>query len=174
MRTLCEAYHGITWHPSLCNPRHYSLIKIIALLVPTAPPSNFRLDSVDSTSITVRWDKIPFDERNGLIVGYDVKYQRSGAQSDDFAHIRVGWYPRQATLENLEVGTEYLIQVAGLTEDGIGVYSNALEVDTLLVNQCKFQILQFEFKYHVKYLIYEIVDGKSCIYYTGLDSSPEV
>ena len=96
------------------------------------------------TSITVRWDIIPWPERNGAIQGYAVKYQKSGSQSDDFAvsliptFFQDSWYKRKATLKNLEVGTKYLIQVAGYTQDGIGIYSSALEVET---NQCKFQIL---------------------------------
>ena len=95
---------------------------------------------MDLTSITVTWGEIPSAERNREIFAYAVKYQKSGSQSDDVAvrFIDVAW-ERKLTLRSLEVGTKYLIQVAGI--DGyhkFGVYSNALEVET---NQCKFQIL---------------------------------
>lgn len=95
------------------------------------------MDSVSLTSITVKWGRIDFTQRNGLIRGYDVKYQKFGSQGD-VKHLEVSRNTFRATLNELTEGTKYIIQVAGFTKDGVGVYSFPLEVET---KQCKFKTL---------------------------------
>ena len=82
---------------------------------------------MSASSITVQWDRIPWN-LNNRISGYNVMYLMW--QSQEVKYLQVGIFLRKATLTNLEEGTRYIIQVAGRTDEGVGTYSQPLEVQT--------------------------------------------
>ena len=114
-----------------------ALISIYFLLiVPTEAPSNFHLDSLSSSSISVTWGEIPQEARNGEIIGYLVKYHKRSQYTSMMIwdSIQVDGQTFKVTLNNLTEVAVYHIKVAGVTKEGVGVYSRVLYVTP---KQCK-------------------------------------
>lgn len=85
---------------------------------PSAPPSNFTLETTSSTSIIVRWEPPPIDEQNGIIVGYKIRYKKKGQRRGDTAP--TAGNRKFYALTGLEKGTEYSVRIAALTVEGTG------------------------------------------------------
>lgn len=105
--------------------------------VPSAPPANFRLDSVGLSSITVTWERVPASHRNGYVIGYRVKYTKYTAIKSDtreFNSLDTAWNVFKATITKLEKDTLYIMQVAGFTSKGDGVYTKTIITRT---KKCK-------------------------------------
>ena len=49
---------------------------VFSSLVPSLPPSNVIAQAVNLSSIFVRWDPIPAEGRNGIIIGYKAWYRK--------------------------------------------------------------------------------------------------
>ena len=76
------------------------------------------------SSVTVKWGEIPQEARNGEILGYLVKYvEFSHRHEMIWDSIQVDGHTFKATLSNLMEGGRYLVKVAGVTQEGVGVYS---------------------------------------------------
>ena len=110
-----------------------ALISIYFLLiVPTEAPSNFHLDSLSSSSISVKWAEIPQESRNGEIIGYRVGYYMRFSYEVVWDSIQVDGQTFKATINNLTEGFSYRIRVAGVTQEGVGVYSSYLTAAPVL------------------------------------------
>ena len=94
------------------------------ILVPSAGPSEIIGRNTSSSSITVTWNDVPFDHRNGIITGYKVYINGSG-----------NWHleeTREQTFskEGLHFWTFYNITISARTSVGDGVQSDAIRVRT--------------------------------------------
>lgn len=86
------------------------------------------------SSITVKWDPVPQGSRNGLLIGYQVKYRQIFSNRSDGEVKSLFKMRHTATLTELEKDTVYSIEVAGVTQAGTGVYSEPVTAQT-----CKFK-----------------------------------
>ena len=76
---------------------------------PSAAPTDVRMTGVTSTTITLRWRKIPCIEQNGDITGYIVRY---GSQTQSVSGNSV----TETTISNLTPSTTYNIEVAAMND----------------------------------------------------------
>ena len=90
---------------------------------PSAAPANVRRTGITSTSITVRWGKVPCIHRNGDISGYIVRY---GSQTQSVS----GGSVTETTISNLTPSTTYNIQVAAVIDAGTGGFSSSISIMT--------------------------------------------
>ena len=114
-----------------------------------APSTASKLTLIFATSysITLQWETVPCEHRNGDITGYLVKYWERGIvnnKSETVMNI-TGASVTEATISNLIISTNYSIQVAAVNNAGTGVFSNATIIKT--VEQSKI-IKRFFEKYH--------------------------
>ena len=91
---------------------------------PSAAPTNVRMTGVTSTSITVKWGKVPCIHRNGDITGYSVQY---GSQTQSVS----GGSVTETTISNLTPSTTYNIRVAAVNGAGTGPFSSSISIMTL-------------------------------------------
>ena len=112
------------------------ILKIISL-APTAAPKMVWTFAT-SYSITLQWETVPCEHRNGDITGYSVKYGVMGSlgnKSETVMNI-TGASVTEATISNLNFSTNYSIQNAAVNNAGTGVFSNATFIKT--VEQSRF------------------------------------
>ena len=105
-------------------------LKFISL-VPTAAPK-VTLTFATSYSITLQWETVPSEHRNGDVTGYSIKYgemESFNNQSKTVMNI-TGTSVTEATIFNLILSTNYSIQIAAVNNVGVGVFSNATIIKT--------------------------------------------
>jgi len=140
-------------------------IYLVFLSGRSIPPPNITLDLVEGTSITVKWTPHPQDENfRSESRNFIVRYKKYQSKTDNFKNVTItGWNTWQATLSNLEEGTQYIIQVAAtktilpvfqqfkLTGD----YSEPLIVTT---DQGEYKVLTWQFTYdRNQYLVCNLI-----------------
>ena len=140
-------------------------IYLVFLSGRSIPPPNITLDLVEGTSITVKWTPHPEDENfMSESRNFIVRYKKYQSKIDNFKNVPItGWNTWQATLSNLEEGTQYIIQVAAtktilrnfqqfkLTGD----YSEPLIVTT---DQGEYKVLTCQFTYdRNQYLVCNLI-----------------
>ena len=96
-------------------------------LVPSAPPSNITGQNTGSTSLKITWEDIPKEERNGIILNYEVYMKLSSSGS---YHSPTIVSSKSYVKTGLQYWTLYDIRIAGNTSAGRGVMSNTLQVRT--------------------------------------------
>ena len=74
--------------------------------------------NTSSTSISVSWEEVQAELRNGIITGYTIKYESLTQNDNGFA--QVGPHDRQANLTGMEEFDEYNISVVAFTVKGDG------------------------------------------------------
>ena len=84
------------------------------------------------SSITVKWEPVPQGSRNGLLMGYQVRYRKSFSNGSDGGIKTIFWRQpaNEITLFHLDKASLYSIEVAGRTSAGIGVYSEPVTAKT--------------------------------------------
>ncbi|XP_022798569.1 receptor-type tyrosine-protein phosphatase F-like, partial [Stylophora pistillata] len=102
---------------------------------PNRPPEAVSASAVSSKNISVSWDPVLFDDRNGIIKGYKVNYQTlpSGHVISMFRNITNEDQNENQTviLDNLNEFTNYSIRVLAFTVIGNGQESGPRVVETL-------------------------------------------
>ena len=95
------------------------------MTIPPAPsaPTNVRMTGVTTTTITVKWQKVPCIEQNGDITGYIVRY---GSQTQSVS----GGTVTETTISNLTPSTTYNVRVAAVNDAGTGPFSSNLFIIT--------------------------------------------
>ena len=93
---------------------------------PSAAPTNVRMTGVTSTSVTVRWGKVPCIKQNGDITGYSVLVMASGEND----RIETVDDVREATISGLTPSTEYTVSVAAVNSQDTGPYSDGIVQST--------------------------------------------
>ncbi|XP_031558188.1 protein sidekick-2-like, partial [Actinia tenebrosa] len=96
---------------------------------PEMAPSQLSAEAVDSTSIIVNWTEIQANKRNGIIIGYSVKWKEVNFDSEA-GNISVPATPLSYTVTGLKIFTYYKVFVAGFTVIGIGPYKETVDVRT--------------------------------------------
>ena len=123
-------------------PTIWRLIILISNCFLTGPntyPENVTGHATNSTSILVSWGEVPFEDQNGVIVGYTVTYKALSSESSQTRNVTV--QARQATLTGLNEYTNYSITVFASTSKGGGIESTPIVVIT--DEDSKFVITEF-------------------------------
>ena len=96
------------------------------------------MQSVGLSSITVKWEAVPFD---GILKGYQVRYRQifSNGSDGEIKTLFQEGSATNATLIGLEKASTYRIEVAAETFSGIGNYSEPVVAMT-----CKFKTVIFQ------------------------------
>ena len=95
---------------------------------PNGAPRNVRVQNSSSTSILVKWDEVPADQRNGIITGYTITYKsQTENQNGD---VQVNGSVRETDLKNLKEYVNYNITVFASTVKGDGPPSDPIVVIT--------------------------------------------
>ena len=87
------------------------------------------------TNISIQWGEVDCVERNGLITGYSVRYgpsPRGEITSDAESRVLV--------IDQLQIRTNYSIEVAAINEHGVGKYSSAVEITTAVPQSMLFPV----------------------------------
>ena len=108
-----------TLHGSQLLVKHHDLP-----LEPTAPPAAIEVTKKTSQSISLKWNAVPDDHKNGIITGYRVIYQALPNGTSFNVTVNVGGEGEQETmsakLDELNEFTNYSIRVLGFTAKGDG------------------------------------------------------
>ncbi|XP_057669048.1 neogenin isoform X2 [Diorhabda carinulata] len=94
---------------------------------PTEPPTNITAEP-SSMSITVRWEPPPPEAQNGIILGYKIKWRRSGKGKAQTYTTQPS--ERHYVINDLEKGAIYQIKLWAMNGNGTGPGSEWLEVKT--------------------------------------------
>ena len=103
--------------------------------VPSAAPANFSLVSQMPTSVTVTWEPVLCMYRNGLIIGYVIKYKE--LNNDLVGNKTIaGDNMRMFEITGLKSSTQYEIKIAAMNSVGTGPFTNkSIDAMTLGVMQ---------------------------------------
>ena len=74
--------------------------------------------NTSSTSISVSWEEVQAELRNGIITGYNITYQ--SLTENDNGFVQAGPDDRQAILTGLKEFVQYTILVFASTVKGVG------------------------------------------------------
>ena len=94
---------------------------INASTVPSSPPQNVIVSSVNPASLNVSWQPPLEIDLNGPITGYVIQYTRVG--SSDMMSVNVTSGTTQ-TISGLAAYVNYSVTVAAMTLNGTGPFSN--------------------------------------------------
>ncbi|XP_061913477.1 interleukin-6 receptor subunit beta [Entelurus aequoreus] len=94
---------------------------------PLSAPANVSVANVTHNAMELRWSSIPQEELRGFLLGYVVHYMEDQQQE---TNVSVSAHVNSYTLEGLQSGTAYWVQVSGVTRAGAGVRSTAILVST--------------------------------------------
>ncbi|XP_049545028.1 neogenin isoform X2 [Anopheles darlingi] len=101
------------------DPSHELGVKTYSS-TPSEPPANVTLETTSSTSITIRWEPPPIEERNGQITGYKIKYRKNKkALQVETTPANVRYY----ILKDLEKMSAYQVKIAAMTINGTGPFT---------------------------------------------------
>ena len=110
---------------------HFSVLP----LDPGGPPQAVAIDVLSSTSVSISWNPVTADDRNGIIKGYKVNYQAlpNGEMVAKFSNISSQQQNKTqtVTLNNMNEFTNYSIGVLAFNLVGNGPASVAQVVQTL-------------------------------------------
>ena len=93
--------------------------------MPSAGPYNIISYNVIPDSFDIEWSMVPCIHRNGNITGYSVKYGVEGNDSRETLSINNAETFRISFSELLS-DTRYVVEVAGVNNNGIGVYKTII------------------------------------------------
>ena len=85
---------------------------------PDGAPQRVRGQNISSTSISVSWDEVQAELKNGIITGYNITYQSQTENDNGF--VEAGPNDRQANLTGLKEFVKYNISVVAFTVKGDG------------------------------------------------------
>ncbi|XP_055609212.1 neogenin isoform X3 [Uranotaenia lowii] len=108
------------------DPSHEVVLKTHSS-IPSEPPSNVTLEATSSTSVTIRWQPPPVEDRNGQITGYKIRYRKNkkGLQVETTpANVR-HW-----ELKDLERLSAYQVKIAAMTVNGSGPFTEWHHIET--------------------------------------------
>ena len=91
---------------------------VICLSEPDGAPQNVTGQNTSSTSISVSWEAVQADLRNGIITGYNITYKSQTENDNGF--VPAGPNDRQADLAGLKEFVNYNISVVAATVKGDG------------------------------------------------------
>ena len=139
-------------------------------LDPGGPPQAVAIYAVSSTSVSVSWNPVTADDRNGIIKGYKVNYQAlpNGQMVAKFSNISSQQQNKTqtVTLDNLNEFTNYSIRVLAFTLVGNGPASVAQVVQTLEDSKFNASICAFIFCDNsccVRFCLVHTIESNVCV-----------
>nr|XP_055070582.1 neogenin 1a isoform X2 [Misgurnus anguillicaudatus] len=123
--------------------------------VPSAPPQNLSVEVLNSKSIMVRWNPPATDAQNGEIIGYKIRYRKSGRKTEA-AEITSGSQLSQL-IEGLQRGTEYMVRVSAITVNGTGPATEWISAETFESDLDETKVPDVPSSLHVRPLVNSIV-----------------
>ena len=93
--------------------------------MPSAGPYNITSYNVIPDSFDIEWAMVPCIHRNGNITGYSVKYGVEGNDSRETLSINNA-ETFTTNFSELTSDTHYVVEVAGVNNNGIGVYKTII------------------------------------------------
>ncbi|XP_047426142.1 netrin receptor DCC [Mugil cephalus] len=122
--------------------------------VPSAPPQNLTLEVVLSRSIKISWQPPPSHSQNGIIIAYKIKYRKTGSRGDQEAiEPNNLWY----LFTGLEKGSQYSFQVAAMTSNGTGPFTDWHTTETPENDLDESQVPDQPSSLHVRPLTHSII-----------------
>lgn len=98
--------------------------------VPEAPPSNVTAMAKSTTSINISWSEVPWKERNGDIIKYNLEVFNSSLHII-YNDTALG-NETSLVVKNLEVFSNYSAKVQAETSEGRGPFSGLVNATTHL------------------------------------------
>ena len=89
--------------------------------VPSSPPQNIMVTSVDPASLIVSWDPPPMIDHNGPITSYVIQFTR--VESSDILSVTINSGTTH-TISGLVAYADYSVTVAAMNVNGTGAFSN--------------------------------------------------
>ena len=136
------------------------------LPAPSAPPTNISATDVTFFSITVQWGPLECIHHNGNITGYSVRYGVRGSKSTETVSIS-GGTRTETTISELDIDSDYSIEVAAVSNAGIGVYSVPIISTTSGKDSwhCSIKFVKYQLKmsrntFYILYLL--VMQGLGC------------
>jgi len=102
---------------------HVENFKLFNSTVATSPPQSVVVTDFDPSSLEVSWQPPPEADHNGVITGYVIQYTRVGTSDTMSVTITSG---TTHTISGLVAFVEYSVEVAAMTVNGTGPFSNAI------------------------------------------------
>lgn len=115
-------------HISVDPPKVFSSVYSLFTTVPASPPASVEAFPISPSSVQVVWDEVPAIHRNGILVMYEIEYNKSSSGGDEMNTALVESDVHVWILNVLEDFGSYFIRVRAYTEVGAGPYSSAVEV----------------------------------------------
>ena len=139
-------------------------------LEPSSAPQALTVSATSSTSISVSWDPVVAEDRNGIIKGYKVNYNDlpNFQMVTEFLNITKEQQNKRQTmtLDNLNEFTNYSIRVLAFTLVGNGPTSVAQVVQTLEDSKFNASICAFIFCYNsccVRFCLVHTIESNVCL-----------
>lgn len=85
----------------------------MSFVVPSGPPTSIQAIPLTSSSIKITWDPPRPSERNGQIIGYDIKVTKSGDSNDRDVY-NVSGTDFSFCIEGILFSQSYLIMLSSL------------------------------------------------------------
>ena len=101
----------------------YSVLFTLPITVPSSPPQNVVVISVNPRSLIVSWQPPPQIDHNGELTDYIIQYTMEGSNmtNEEFTSDTI------ITIEMLSGAyVNYLVQVAAVTVNGTGPFSDPI------------------------------------------------
>lgn len=94
---------------------------------PSEAPLNVSVEASSSTSVIIRWEPPPVEQRNGQITGYKIRYrkQKKAIQVETTA-ANIRYYE----LQNLDKLSKYQVKIAAININGTGPFSEWHSIET--------------------------------------------
>ncbi len=83
------------------------------------------IPSISSRNVSISWQRMECTERNGVITGYKVEFQKQGG-----ARITGEVVNQTFTAMQLSPITNYLFRVAGVNSNGTGPFTDTITIIT--------------------------------------------
>ena len=93
----------------------------------SGPPRNMSISAIMHHQLSISWEAPPLSDLNGEIQGYSVVLR--GITTNSFRNVTIE-NVLQLTVTELHPDHRYQIQIAVITDTGIGVYSEAISATT--------------------------------------------
>ena len=112
-----------------CHTRLYNdVIASVSILEPSGCPLDFHINATSSHNISVSWDEVPVDERNGPITSYVIAaYRVRGGEQRLFQR-----KSSPSVLSGFSPNTEYEIMIVAVNEIGLGPSSCPMQYVTTM------------------------------------------
>ncbi|CAG7818274.1 unnamed protein product [Allacma fusca] len=104
---------------------------------PSGPPLDLIVEPISSTELRIRWKPPRFEDWNGQILGYNIRYRNNREDLGAFNWTRVEKIstdpnlPLTKSIGNLEKYEEYQVTIQAYNEKGPGAYSDPVTALTL-------------------------------------------